>query len=122
MALFNPRDLKKMLKRYGVEVEELQGVERAEFYVGSKRIVIISPQVIAFKVSGQVFYQVSGGEQREEAAPPQLAEEPTSISDEDVRFVMEQANVPYEKAKEALVKARGDIVKAIMILRGEAIS
>lgn len=119
---FNPRDLKKVLKRYGVEVEEIQGVERVEFHIGQRRLVILSPQVVAFRISGQVFYQISGGETREESATVQPPVESTSFTESDIRFVVEQTNAPYERAREALIKARGDIAKAIMILRGEDVS
>jgi len=34
---YSPHELKKLLKRYGVEVEELKDIERVEFYSGKKK-------------------------------------------------------------------------------------
>lgn len=114
----NPRELKRLLKRMGVEVEELNGVKRVEIVFEDRKIVVRDPQVLAFKAGGQVFYQVTGTPetvaQAEEAVKPV---EEVKVSEEDVRFIMEQTGASYEKAREALVKAKGDILQAIMLLR-----
>lgn len=122
MAFYSPHELKKLLKRYGVEVEELKDIERVEFYSGKKKIVVSNPQVIAFKMSGQIFYQVVGSEVREETIEekkPETPQEQVKISEEDVNFIIEYTGAPREKAIEALIKAKGDLAKAIMIIRGE---
>ncbi len=122
MAFYSPHELKKLLKRYGVEVEELKDIERVEFYSGKKKIVVSNPQVIAFKMSGQIFYQVVGSEVREEAIEekkPETPQEQVKFSEEDVNFIIEYTGAPREKAIEALIKAKGDLAKAIMIIRGE---
>jgi len=122
LAFYSPHELKKLLKRYGVEVEELGDIERVEFYSGKKKIVVSNPQVIAFKMTGQIFYQVVGTEVREENIEEERLEatqERVGISEEDVNFIVEYTGAPREKAVEALAKAKGDLAKAIMILRGE---
>mgnify|MGYP001772710615 CR=1 FL=1 len=122
MLSFNPHELKKLLKRYGVEVEELRGVERVELFMGHKKIVITSPQVVAFKVPGHTIYQITGNEVREETTPypaEQPVEQRIAISEDDVKFIMEYTGVTRDKAVDALVKAKGDLARAIMILRGE---
>lgn len=119
MALFSSHELRKLLKKYGIEVEELRGVERVEFFTTSKKIVIAFPQVIVLKAPGQLIYQVIGGEVREEQLAPLVSEPGITISEDDIKFVMEQTGVAREKALEALIKARGDIARAILILRGE---
>lgn len=118
MMPFNPHELRKLLKRYGVEVEELRGVDRVEFYMGLKKIVVNLPQVIVFKMANQVVYQVIGTEISEEQLTT-MKEQEIQVSEDDVKFVMQYAGVSRDKAVEALIKARGDIAKAIMILRGE---
>jgi len=117
--MLSPHELKKLLKRYGVEVEELRGVEKAEFLLGSKKIVVLSPQVVLLKARGQVIYQVIGSDVREESTIPSTSEPGTPISEDDLRFIMEHAGVSREKALEALLKAKGDIARAMLILRGE---
>lgn len=119
MAFLSPQELKKLLKRYGIEVEELRGVEKVEFFAGSKKIVITSPQVIVLKAHGQLIYQVVGSEVREEPLIAPAAERAFTVSEDDIKFVMEQTGVTRDKAVEALTKAKGDIARAIMILRGE---
>ena len=120
MVLFSPHELKKLLKRYGIQVEELEKVDKVEFYLGDKKIVISSPQVTLFKMSGQLIYQVIGSRVHEEPVTgPIGVSETLSIPEEDIRFVMEQTNTTYEKAREALIKTKGDIVQAIMMLKRE---
>lgn len=119
MVLFSSHELRKLLKKYGIEVEELRGVEKVELFTTSKKIVVTSPQVIVLKAPGQLIYQVVGGEVREEQLTLPAGELGIAVSEDDVKFIMEQTGVAREKAVEALIKARGDIARAIMILRGE---
>lgn len=123
MSLLGPHELRKLLKRYGVEVEEVKGVERVELYTSDKKIVVYNPQVVTLKYGGQFIYQVVGREVREEpitttplVAPEKPTAETVPVSEDDIKFVMEYTGVSYEKAKQALIKARGDIAKAIMII------
>ncbi|MEM4717231.1 MAG: nascent polypeptide-associated complex protein [Desulfurococcaceae archaeon] len=117
----NPHELKKLLKRYGIEVEELKNIEKVELYMESKKIVISHPQVLTYKVPGQVIYQIMAQETREEPLqPPQVKEEKVAVSEEDIRFIIEYTGTTREKAIEALIKAGGDLAKAIMIIRGES--
>lgn len=120
MAIFSPHELKKLLKRYGIEVEELRGVDKVEFFIGSKRIIVTSPQVILLRAPGQLIYQVVGSEVREEPVVQPVTKPEITVSEDDIKFVMENTGVARDKAVEALVKAKGDIARAIMILRGES--
>ena len=119
MAFFSPHELRKLLRRYGVEVEELKDIERVELYSSKKKLVVNKPQVVAFKITGQTIYQVVGGEVVEEKIAEKPVEE-AKFSEEDVNFIVEYTGVTREKAVEALKKAGGDLAKAIMILRGES--
>jgi len=118
MFAANPRELKRLLKRMGIDVEELSGVKQVEIIMEGKKIVVREPQVLAFKTGGQVFYQVSGVSETVEGLVEQAKPvEDIAVPEEDIRFVMEQTGVPREKAREALVKAKGDIIQAIMLLK-----
>ncbi|MGC8982369.1 MAG: nascent polypeptide-associated complex protein [Desulfurococcaceae archaeon] len=122
MALFSLQELKRLLKRYGVNVEELKNVERVEIHLADKKLVVFSPQVVVFKVGGQCIYQVTGTRVSEEPLAERREEatmEAITISEDDIKFVVEHTGAPYEKAREALIKARGDIAKAIMLLAEE---
>jgi len=106
---FNPRELKKMLKRMGIDVEELNNVERVEVVLKGKRIIIENPQILVIKTRDQSIYQVIGGSVREEVS--------TTVSEEDVEFIVAQTGVSREKAREALIKAGGDIAEAILLIK-----
>ncbi|WP_237697104.1 nascent polypeptide-associated complex protein [Desulfurococcus amylolyticus] len=117
MFASNPRELKRLLKKMGIDVEELTGVKRVEIVLEDKKILVKEPQVLVFKASGQVFYQVSGIPETIQQSEEAKQVEEVKIPEEDIRFVMEQTGASYEKAREALLKTRGDILQAIMILR-----
>lgn len=119
MSLLGPHELRKLLKRYGVEVEEVKGVEKVEFYTSDKKIVVYAPQVVTLKYGGQFIYQVVGREVKEEPLTiehEKPSAEAVTVSEDDIKFVMDYTGAPYEKAKQALMKAKGDIAKAIMII------
>ena len=116
MISLSPHELKKLLKRYGVEVEEIKSVERVEIHLADKIIVVLKPQVLAFKIAKQTVFQISGESVQEEQKKRAEQVEEVKVSEDDVKFIVEYTGVSYEKAREALVKARGDIAKAIMML------
>ncbi|RPI36367.1 MAG: nascent polypeptide-associated complex protein, partial [Methanoregulaceae archaeon] len=70
--------------------------------------VFDAAEVSAMTMQGTTMYQIQG-EPRFEAADP-------DIPKEDVTMVAAQANVPEDKAREALVATKGDIAEAIMKL------
>lgn len=110
------RELKRLLKKADIDIEEVQGVSRVviERDDGS-RIVISNPMVTKLKMAGQTVYQVAGGEERVEEAE-------VEVSEEDIAIVMEQTGVDRETARNALVMTKGDIAEAIMLLKGEGSS
>jgi len=102
----NSRQMKKMMKQMGLEMDELEA-EEVVIKLGNEDIVISSPQVSVIKAKGQKTYQISG---REEVR--------TSLPEEDVNMVAQQAGVSREEAKKALERSEGDLAKAIMELQG----
>ncbi len=103
----NPRQMKKMMKQLGMEMEELPAKE-VIIKLEDREIVIENPSVSVVKAMGQKTYQVVGKER-----------EVLAIPEEDVKLVAEQAGVSLEKAREALEKANGDLAEAIMQLTQE---
>ncbi len=115
----NPRDLKRMMKRMGIDVQEISGVKSVTITAGGKEIILRNPQVTVMKVQGTKIYQVVA------TSPEEVIEEQEEVkevkfSEEDISFVMEQAGVTREKAVEALQKAGGDIAQAILLLTSES--
>ncbi|KXB07534.1 hypothetical protein AKJ51_01200 [candidate division MSBL1 archaeon SCGC-AAA382A20] len=105
---FDSKQLKKMMKQMGIEMEELSGVEEAVIKLSDKELVFKNPQVQVTEAQGQKTYQVIGEAQEEELG--------LEISEEDVEMVMEQADVDEETARKALEETEGNIAKSVVNL------
>lgn len=99
-----------MLKKLGMDVEELEGVERVEIVLRDRRIVAERPQVAVIKMRDQRIFQISSQAVREERVE-------VSLSEEDVEFVASQTGVSRERAREALARTGGNIAEAILLIR-----
>ncbi len=109
MIGLNPRDLRRALKRMGIQMEDVNAISvNIELNDGSK-LYVESPQVIIIRAKGQppMIYVIGDIRKIE-------AEEVQVVSDEDVRLVMEQTGVSFEEAKKALEETGGDIAAAIL--------
>ena len=108
----NPRKMQQMMKRMGIQQTEIDAKEviiRCE----DKDIIITSPNVAKVNMMGQETFQVTGNvEEKPVSAVPE-------ISEEDIKTVVEQANVSKEEAEEALKKHNGDIAATILELKKE---
>ncbi|WP_440060209.1 nascent polypeptide-associated complex protein [Thermogladius sp. 4427co] len=128
---FSPRELKRALKRLGLDVVELDNVTRVEVYMRDKKIVVENPAVLMIKSKDQSILQVTGvfreeglelareDKESEKTGVSQRAvrEEAIKISDEDIEFVASQTGVSKDEAKRILIETRGDIAEAILRLR-----
>jgi len=111
----SPRELKRALKRMGIDVSELNDVEKVVIVTKDKEITINQAQVMVFSLSGQKIFQITGKDIEEKKRIEEREE--IEISEEDIKFVAEQAGVSFEEAREALVKAKGDLAEAILLLK-----
>jgi nascent polypeptide-associated complex subunit alpha len=112
----SPRELQKMLqtvKRAGLSVEQVEGVESVIIKFRDKELIVKNPQVTSMKIGGQTIFQVVG--EVEERA---LTIEEVSVSEEDVQLVASQAGVSFEEARKALKATKGDLARAILYLKG----
>lgn len=116
MSMFsmNPRDLKRAMRRLGIDVRELEGVRSVTITLEDKELIIRAPQVIVMKAQGQKIYQIMGGKEEVLERAPEIKE--VKFSEEDIRFVMEQTGVSRDEAIKALEEANGDIAQAILLL------
>jgi nascent polypeptide-associated complex subunit alpha len=101
----NPKKMKKMMKKMGMEMEELDAQE-VIIRLSDREIVIENPTVNVVTAMGQKTYQIMGSES-----------ERILIPEEDVKMVAEQAGVSEDEAREALAKTNGDLAEAIMLLQ-----
>ena len=104
----NPRQMKAMMKKLGMQVEQIEDVQSIVITTPKGRYIFDAAEVTAMTMQGQTTYQITGEPRFEGAAP--------EIPKEDVTMVASQANVSEEKAKEALIATKGDIAEAILKL------
>lgn len=106
----NPRKMKQMMNKLGMEMEPLEGVERIVISTAKGDYIFDGAEVVAMTMQGVKTFQITGEPRFEAKAPP--------ISEEDVRLVMEQTKAPEEKVRRTLAETRGDMAEAILRLQG----
>ncbi len=109
-AGINPKDMEKLLKRMGMNIENIGDAREVIIKCDNKEIIIKEPVVQVVRIQGIQTFQIQG---RAEEKPL------TTISDEDIELVAQQANVSMEEARKMLEECNGDIAEAIMRLKGE---
>lgn len=107
---FDPKQLEQMMKKMGVEMDELSDVEEVVIKKSDENLVFENPQVQLTEAQGQKTYQIIG-EPNEEEKDTEI-----EISDEDIQMVTDQTDATEEEAEEALEETEGDIAKAIVNL------
>lgn len=106
-----PRKVRRMMKRMGMDLQELPDVHEVVLRTDEKEIVIVDPTVTKMTLgSKETVYQIAGGEVVEKVIE-------RGVSDEDAQLVAQQANVSIEEAKSALSTADGDLARAIILLK-----
>ena len=112
MPGMNPRKVQQMMKQMGIQQVDVPATE-VIIKTADKEIIITNPSVAKVNMMGQENFQISGNvEERELSTAP-------DISEDDVKTVMEQANVSEEQAKAAIEGAEGDLAEAIMSFNKE---
>ncbi len=110
MPGMNPRKMQQAMKRMGIQQTEVDAV-RVIIQTDDKELIFENPQVSKVNMMGQETYQVVG-----EPVEKELSAEP-EISEDDIKTVMEQAEVDEATAKKAIEDAKGDLAEAIMALK-----
>jgi len=115
MFRLSPREMRRLMKRMGLNLEELSGVSRVivEFDNG-KKLVAESPIAYLIRGKDQTMLQVIGS--FEEVREEKESIEAVEINEEDVQLVAAQTGVSLEEAKQALIQTNGDIAQAIMLI------
>ena|SRR3989338_10478605 len=101
------RQMEMAMRKMGIQQQDLDA-EEVIIRLKDKEIVIQNPSVAKVNMMGQASYQISGKE-----TTRALSSEP-EISDDDVKTVMEQANVNEATARAAIKKHNGDLAEAII--------
>lgn len=98
------------MRQMGIQQQEISATE-VIIKTEDKEIIITNPSVSKVNMMGQETFQVSGKIQERK-----LSSEP-EISEEDVKTVLEQAQVNESEARQSLEKHHGDLAAAILDLK-----
>lgn len=121
----NPKQMKAAMKRQGIDMDTLDGVEKVVVLTRNKEIVFDRPEVTAITAQGVVTYQVVGSprERSRDAAPDGASAEEmveaiasAKYSEDDVDLVMGQTGASEEAVRAALEACEGEVAEAIMRL------
>ncbi len=105
MPNMDPRQLNKLMKRMGMSVEEMEGVEEVIIKTSDAEYIFRDAEVTVMNVKGQKTYQIAGS--------PEIVKK---MNEEDAKLVAEKTGKSMEEAKKALEEADGDIAQAIISL------
>ncbi|MFW6025111.1 MAG: nascent polypeptide-associated complex protein [Candidatus Woesearchaeota archaeon] len=105
----NPRNMKKMMKRMGIQPNEIDAKEVRIILNNGKEILITNTNVMKVNMMGQETYQITGDSQEIESEPEEM------FDDEDIEMIMDQTGCSKEEAQEALEETE-DIAEAIVKL------
>ena len=122
----NPKQMKAMMKRQGIDMDTVEGVEEVIVRTRDKDIVFRRPEVTTISAQGTVTYQVvgkpeersraasAGGDEVESELPPPA---PAGLySEEDVQLVVGQTGASDGAARAALDACNGEVAEAIIRL------
>ena len=104
----NPRQMNQMMRRLGINIKEIENVEKVIIQTNNKEYIFDNAEVTIMDAQGQKTYQIAGR--------PRIVERKDEIPEEDIKLIMEQTGKTAEEAKKALEKTNGDIAEAIMKL------
>jgi nascent polypeptide-associated complex subunit alpha len=109
----NPRQMKQMMKKYGMNIDELSDVEEIIIKTKTQDLVFKDAEVTVIDIQGQKTFQIVGNP---EFVAKDSGGSAPGIPQEDIELVAAQANVSLEEAKEALMECDGNPAEAIMKL------
>ena len=124
----SPKQMARMMKKMGIEQNDLKGVKEVIIRFDDKEWLISNPQVGVIKQAGSESYQVSGtktergltaASEAMAAGADNYTEQPREIEIpvEDAALVAGQTGVSLEEATEALKATDGDLAAAILKLK-----
>lgn len=106
MPNLDPKQMEQLMRKMGMSSKELSAKRVVIETEDEQKIIVSEPQVVEITMQGQKSYQISGKVSYQ-----------SSINEEDIKMVMEQANVSKDVAIDALKKSNGDIAEAILLLQ-----
>ena len=104
------RQMRRMMDKMGLDMEEIPNVQEVIIKTDKKEIIIPKPSVTEMKSKENSIFQViaESFEEKELEVPV--------FSEDDIILVCQQANCNEEQARDALAESKGDIAQAILKL------
>ena len=104
----NPRQMNQMMKRLGINVKEIDNVEKVIIQTDTKEYLFDDVEVTVMEAQGQKTFQISGN--------PAIKDRAKDQTNDDVKLIVEQTGKSEEEARRALKETNGDIAEAILKL------
>ncbi len=99
--MFDPKQIEKLARQMGIKTKQIDA-KKVVIEGSDGTLVIENPVVVEINMKGQRTFQVSG-----------IVKE-IGFNEEDVKLVMEKANVDRERAIKLLEATNGDVAEAIL--------
>ena len=104
------RQMRRMMDKMGLDMEEIPNVQEVIIKTDKKEIIIPKPSVTEMKSKENSIFQVIAESFEEKELEVQI------FSEDDITLVCQQANCNEEQARDALAESKGDIAQAILKL------
>ena len=104
----NPRQMNQMMRRLGINVKNIDNVERVIIQTDSKEYIFEEAEVTMMEAQGQKTYQIIG--------KPTIRNREEVTMNDDIQLIMDQTGKSEEEARKALEESNGDIADAILKL------
>jgi len=104
------REMRRMMDKMGLDMNELTNVQEVIIKTDKKEIIISKPSVTEMKAKDNSIFTVTADSYEEKELEVPI------FSEEDIQLVILQSGVDEEKARTALEEAKGDLAKAILNL------
>lgn len=107
----NSRQLAQMMKRFGINVKNIDNVEKVIIQTDTKEYVFDSAEVTVMEAQGQKTFQVTG-----EPTVKNRGGEAQDTQKEDITLIRQQTGCSEDEARKALQETNGDLAEAILKL------
>lgn len=104
------RQMRRMMDKMGLDMQEISNVQEVIIKTDKKEIVLAKPQVTEMKAKDNSIFTITADSYEEKELEVPI------FSEEDIQLVCQQAGTSEEKAKQALAEAKGDLARAILLL------
>ena len=107
----NSRQLNQMMKRFGINVKNIDNVEKVIIQTDTKEYVFDTAEVTVMEAQGQKTFQIIG----EPIVKTRGGDSETTLK-EDIKLIMEQTGKSEAEVQKALKETNGDLAEAILKL------